>query len=96
MAQLILGLMELVSTVINAYSMLLVIYALLTWFPNARSSGLFRIIGRLVEPYLNIFHRLIPPIGMISFSILFAILFLRLVERGAHIVLLFLLRLVVG
>lgn len=94
MAQLIIGLMQLVPRIINAYSTLLLVYALMTWFPNARGSGLFRIVARLVEPYLNFFHRLIPSMGMVSFSVLFAILSLRLIEYGAHVVLLFLLRLV--
>ena len=94
MVTIILWLLKVVPMLINAYSSLLVIYALMTWLPNATSSPFGQIIARLVEPYLNVFRRLIPSIGMVSFSIIFAILFLRLVENGAVIFLMFLLKLV--
>ncbi|UJF16693.1 YggT family protein [Jeotgalibaca sp. MA1X17-3] len=67
----------------------------MSWLPNARTSGLGRFIARLVEPYLNFFHRFIPPVGMVSFSVLFALLFLRLVEYGTRVILVFLFNLLV-
>lgn len=94
MAQILIWLLDVVPKVIDAYTTLLVIYALLTWLPNAYSSRFGQFVARLVEPYLNVFRRLIPPVGMVSFSVLFAVLFLRLVEYGAQVVLLYLLRLV--
>lgn len=95
MATIILWLIRTVPTLINAYSTLLVVYALMTWLPNAMTSGFGQLIARLVEPYLNFFHRLIPPMGMVSFSVIFALLFLRLVDYGARVVLVFLYNLVV-
>ena len=94
MARILIWLLDVVPTVINAYSTLLVIYALLTWLPNAPTSRFGQFVARLVEPYLNVFRRIIPSVGMVSFSVLFAILFLRLVEYGAQAILIFLLRLV--
>lgn len=94
MVNILLWLLAIVPRLINAYSTLLIIYALMTWLPNAFASKFGQIIARLVEPYLNIFRRLIPSVGMVSFSVLFAILFLRLVEYGAQVVLIFLIRLV--
>lgn len=93
MVRIILFLMDLVPRVINIYSGILAIYALMTWLPNALSSKFGQLITRIVEPYLSIFYRLIPSVGMVSFSVLFAILFLRLVNYGAYVVLLFLLQL---
>ncbi|MDE1547928.1 YggT family protein [Jeotgalibaca caeni] len=95
MVQILFWLLRIVPTIINAYSSLLVIYALMTWLPNAMTSPLGQFIARLVEPYLNVFRRLIPSFGMVSFSVLFAILFLRLVDYGAQVVLIFLIRLLV-
>lgn len=95
MVTIILWLLKVIPMLINAYSTLLVAYALMTWLPNASNSQFGQIIARLVEPYLNIFRRLIPSMGMVSFSIIFAVLFLRLVEYGAEVILIFLLRLVV-
>ncbi|AZP05098.1 YggT family protein [Jeotgalibaca ciconiae] len=94
MARIIIWLIYAVPKIINAYTAILAIYALMTWLPNALSSKFGQLIRKLVEPYLSIFYRLIPSVGMVSFSVLFAILFLRLVEYGAHVVLVFLLRLV--
>lgn len=94
MAQILIWLLDVIPTVIDAYSTLLVVYALLTWLPNAYSSRFGQFVARLVEPYLNVFRRIIPSVGMVSFSVLFAILFLRLVEYGAQVILIYLLRLV--
>lgn len=93
MIQILLWLRQFVAWAFNAYSTLLVVYALMTWLPNAMSSSFGQLIARLVEPYLNFFRRIIPSIGMVSFSVLFAILFLRLVSYGADVVIVFLLRL---
>ena len=64
------------------YQMLLIVYALLSWFPGARTSGLGHLVERLVSPYLSIFDRLIPSIGGISFNVIIALLVLQLIERG--------------
>lgn len=85
--QILFWLLRIVPTLINAYSTLLVVYALMTWLPNAMASPLGQLLHRIVDPYLNVFRRLIPSVGMVSFSVLFGILFLRLVERGVIIVL---------
>ena len=38
------------NTLINAYIWVIVIWCLLSWFPNARGTRLGEIINRLVEP----------------------------------------------
>ncbi|HEX7065392.1 MAG TPA: YggT family protein [Bacillales bacterium] len=53
---------------IQIYSWLLIIYILMSWFPNARESTFGQFLGSLAEPYLEPFRRFIPPIGMIDFS----------------------------
>ncbi|MEY8441940.1 YggT family protein [Lactobacillaceae bacterium 24-114] len=66
---------------IDIYIFVIVIWCLLSWFPNARGSRLGEIINRLVEPYMRWFD-FIPPIGGISFSPIVAILVLYLVQYG--------------
>ena len=66
---------------IDAYQMVLVVYALLSWFPNARGSKIEEWVSKLSEPYLNIFDRFIPPIGGIIFNVIIAIFTLNLVKR---------------
>lgn len=69
------------NTLINAYIWVIVIWCLLSWFPNARGMRLGEIINRLVEPYMHWFD-FIPPLGGISFSPVVAIFVLYLVQNG--------------
>lgn len=66
--------------VIYQYTMIL--YVLLTWFPNMRSHPIFRLLGVLVEPYLSRFRRIIPPIGMIDISPLIGFFLIRVAIMG--------------
>ena len=63
---------------ISYYSFALIIYILMSWFPNARSSTIGQFFARICEPYLEPFRRIIPPLGMIDISPLVAILVLNL------------------
>jgi YggT family protein len=73
---------SLLSTLIHYYSWALIIYILMSWFPNARSSKIGQLLGRICEPYLEQFRRFIPPIGMIDFSPIVAFLVLNLATTG--------------
>lgn len=65
------------------YMVLIIVYCLFSWFPN--KSGVVATIdyavSRLVEPYLNLFRKIIPPFGGIDFSPVLAILVLQLAIR---------------
>lgn len=76
------GLLSLVSNLFQAYTMVLVIYALLSWLPGARESALGQFIVKLARPYLDIFDRLIPSLGGISFNVIIAIFVLRFIRDG--------------
>lgn len=67
---------------LQLYSWALIIYILLSWFPNARESSFGQILRRICEPYLEPFRRIIPPIGMIDISPLVAIFVLRFASYG--------------
>lgn len=69
------------NTLINAYIWVIVIWCLLSWFPNARGTRLGEIINRLVEPYMHWFDFILP-LGGISFSPVVAIFVLYLVQNG--------------
>lgn len=77
----------LISQIIHYYSIILMIYALLSWFPGARDSKFGQIINKLARPYLDIFDRLIPPIGGISFNVIIAIFTLDLIRKGLFTIL---------
>lgn len=75
-------LIRLVDSVFNIYSMVLVIYALLSWLPGAYESQLGQIIIKISKPYLDFFDRYIPPIGGISINVMIAIFVLQLIHNG--------------
>ncbi|MBO8176451.1 YggT family protein [Aeribacillus pallidus] len=67
---------------IEIYSWALIIYILMSWFPNARESSIGQFLARICEPYLEPFRRFIPPIGMIDISPIVAFIVLNLASRG--------------
>lgn len=73
---------SLLSTVIYYYSWALIIYILMSWFPNARSSSIGKFLGRICDPYLEPFRRFIPPLGMIDLSPIVAFLVLNFATAG--------------
>jgi uncharacterized protein YggT (Ycf19 family) len=71
----------------TVYTYLVIAYVLLSWLPNARDSFIGEILGKLVEPYLSLFRRFIPPIGgMIDISPIVALIALRFVIYGLQTV----------
>jgi YggT family protein len=68
--------------VITIYSYALIIYILMSWFPNARESSIGQFFGRICEPYLEQFRKIIPPIGMIDISPIVAIIVLNFADSG--------------
>ncbi|ACT02506.1 membrane protein [Paenibacillus glycanilyticus] len=78
---------SLIMNIQNIYSFMIIGYVLLSWLPNARESFIGVFLGRLVEPYLGIFRRFIPPIGgMLDISPIIAIFALRFIAYGLYAV----------
>ncbi|WP_127533528.1 YggT family protein [Paenibacillus kobensis] len=70
------------------YTFMIIGYVLLSWLPNARESFIGQTLGKLVEPYLSIFRRFIPPIGgMLDLSPIIAVFALNFVAYGIIFVL---------
>jgi uncharacterized protein YggT (Ycf19 family) len=58
-------------------------YVLLSWLPNVRESFVGQLLGKLVEPYLTPFRKIIPPIGgMLDISPIIALFALQFVVLG--------------
>lgn len=48
------------------YSLIIVIYCLLTWIPSGSNGVMYDVktfFAKITEPYLGLFRKLIPPIG---------------------------------
>ncbi|WP_317941728.1 YggT family protein [Sporosarcina saromensis] len=68
--------------VIDIYSILLIIYILMSWVPSTRETTFGRFLGKITEPYLGFFRKFIPPIGMIDISPIVAIFVLNYLIRA--------------
>ena len=74
-------LFQFISNIIQIYSIILVIYDLLSWFPGAPESALGQMVHRLVEPFLSLFKKLPLQFAGLDFTVLVAILLLNFLER---------------
>ncbi|MGI8315042.1 YggT family protein [Halobacillus mangrovi] len=75
-------LFNILMTVMQVYSWILIIYILMSWFPGARESSFGEILARMAEPFLEPFRKIIPPLGMIDISPIVAILVLNFARQG--------------
>lgn len=62
--------------ILRVYSIILLIYAILSWIPDLRGNWV-RYIAMLVEPVLMPLRRIIPPLGGLDLSFLVLILALN-------------------
>ena len=68
--------------VIEIYTYVLIASVLMSWVPSIKESGFGQMISKITDPYLDIFRRFIPPIGMIDISPIVAIFTLSLASQG--------------
>ncbi len=73
------------STLLLVYFVLIFIRIILTWIPripyNPVLNSVLKFVQDVTDPYLNIFRRFIPPIGMFDISPIIAIFVLTIVTR---------------
>ena len=53
----------LIHYVFLIYTLLLIVRIVASWFPSAARSRWLWVIAQYTDPYLNIFRKIIPPIG---------------------------------
>lgn len=77
-----------VETLIWIYTILIFVRILLSWVPrmpyNPALSAVVRFVEDVTDPYLALFRRIIPPLGMIDISPIVALIALNLL--GALVV----------
>lgn len=64
----------------DAYSTVIFVYVLLSWFPmnGGLLADINTVLGRVCDPYLDLFRKFIPPIGgMVDVSPIAALLVLQ-------------------
>lgn len=70
-----------ISNLFDLYSIALIVYALLSWFPGAYQTKFGEFLTRIVEPYLKLFSRLPLQFAGLDFTVWVAILALNLLNR---------------
>lgn len=72
---------QLLTWLVWVYTILLLVYAILSWIPELRLSSLERFLATLVEPLLMPIRRVVPPIGGLDIAFLILILALQFLIR---------------
>lgn len=65
-----------------AYTIMLFVRIIGSWFPEYSNSRFMQFISFYTDPYLNIFRSIIPPLGFLDISPIFAFIALQLIETG--------------
>ncbi len=74
------GIGPILYQVLRLYGILIIVYVLMSWFPTRGFvADVQQVLGSVVEPYLSIFRRLIPPISNVDLSPIIAYFLLMLV-----------------
>ncbi len=74
---------SILSRIVWLYGLLIIVYVLMSWIPvKGALYDVYRVLGSVVEPYLALFRRIIPPIGMIDISPIVALIVLQLVGNA--------------
>ena len=73
----------LIVSLADAYSMVIFVYVLMSWIPSSRGivPDVYRVLGKVCDPYLNLFKKIIPPIGMVDITPIIALLVLQFGSR---------------
>lgn len=72
--------LQVVDLLFWVYFIMLMIRILGSWVPELMQTRFMLFVAFYTDPYLNIFRRFIPPLGMLDISPIVAFLFLGLIE----------------
>ena len=67
---------------VQIYYIGMIIYFFTSWVPSIRESKVGEFLGKIYEPFLEPFRKIIPPIGIIDIYSIAAIIVLMLFQRG--------------
>jgi YggT family protein len=68
------------NALFTTYTFMLLTRVIGSWFPSFAQSRFMQFIAYYTDPYLNLFRKIIPPIGMIDISPMFAFFSLQLIQ----------------
>ena len=80
----------LIVRLVDAYSLIIFVYVMMSWLPVNRGilADIYQVLGKVCDPYLNLFRKIIPPIGgMVDVTPIIALIVLQLIARLIVIIL---------
>ncbi len=69
--------------IVNIYTLLMFVYAVISWIPDLRRGRWVYALASLIEPVLMPIRRVIPAVGGLDLAFLIVILVLQLLVRPA-------------
>lgn len=69
-----------ISAIFTTYTFLLLVRVIGSWFPKFSSSKWMRFVAFYTDPYLNLFRKFIPPLGMLDLSPMIAFFSLQIIQ----------------
>jgi YggT family protein len=73
-------LLYILNTLFTVYTFMLLVRVFGSWFPRFAESRFMHFIAFYTDPYLNLFRRIIPPLGAIDISPMFAFFALQFIQ----------------
>ena len=70
-----------VSYLFQFYYYSIFAYVIMSWVPQVRNTFIGEFLTAICEPYLQLFRKLIPPVGMMDISPIVAFFVLNLIQR---------------
>lgn len=70
-----------IQVIFSIYSFMLLLRILSSWVPSMESIYGFQYLMYYTDPYLNLFRKIIPPLGGIDFSPILAFFTLSIVKQ---------------
>jgi len=71
---------EVVDKLFLIYMIMIFVRILGSWVPEFQGHAIMRFVAYYTDPYLNIFRRIIPPLGVFDLSPIVAIIALQVME----------------
>ena len=75
------GSINFVKYLFNFYEYSMLAYILSSWVPQLKNNFIVEFLEAICEPYLKVFRKIIPPIGMLDISPVAALIVLGVIEN---------------
>ncbi|NJP37567.1 YggT family protein [Alkalicoccus luteus] len=67
----------------TAYYIAIFYYVIMSWVPALGENAVGEFVHKIVNPYVEVFRKIIPPLGMIDISVIFALIAFRFIQMLA-------------